>query len=186
MKLSLKSLADFQVGLSKTDKQFPCLFNTIRSGKCFYLLGMKEIKTSKAKWGLPVSRCLLPFRGCSQRLRGILCLFSSPLAMALHLLCQLVTDGFLVLGCIVTEPWWALVIEWDLKENRSWEKRKLSKQEPELLAGEHAISIQSFLIFFLFSVGWNWYTKMLLKRKIKYLYSQHFSTSLFSLNINGE
>lgn len=141
---------------------------------------MKKIKTSKGKWGLPVSRCLLPFHGYSQRLHGILCLFSSPLAMALHLLCQLVTDGFLVLGCIVMEPWWVLVIEWDLKESRSQEekKRKLSKQEPELLAGEHTIRIQSFLIF-LSLLSLNWYTKMSLKRKIKCPYSQHFSTSLF-------
>lgn len=85
---------------------------------------MKKIKTSKGKWGLPVSKCLLPFHGYSQRLHGILCLFSSPLAMALHLLCQLVTDGFLVLGCIVMEPWWVLVIEWDLKESRSQEEKK--------------------------------------------------------------
>lgn len=111
VKLSLKALADFQLGLSKTNMHFYCLLNAIKTGYYFHLLGMKKIRLSKAKWGLPVLGCLLPFHGCSQRLHGIPCLFSSPLAMALHLSCQLVTDGFLVSGCTVTEPWWALVIE---------------------------------------------------------------------------
>lgn len=48
-KITYEILPDFQLGLSKTDIQFPCLLNALKSGYYFYLLGMKKIRPSKTK-----------------------------------------------------------------------------------------------------------------------------------------